>query len=98
MCQPCGRASVCLSVCLCRQQLREALKVAPEERALSAVLMVAQWLVEFSDLGLDGVPRRNLMAIARAVRPPPRVPRHATMRPPKSFAPSPVPVPRFSRG
>mmetsp|Transcript_13757 Transcript_13757/g.16376 ORF Transcript_13757/g.16376 Transcript_13757/m.16376 type:complete len:689 (-) Transcript_13757:145-2211(-) len=48
-------------------QLRKALRLPPEERPLSSVLLVAQWLVEFTDIDLEGVPRRNLMAMARAL-------------------------------
>jgi hypothetical protein len=49
------------------RQVRKALSVAPEHRPLSSVLMICTWLLEFTDLPLHGVPRRNLIAMARAL-------------------------------
>jgi len=47
------------------KQLRLAMRVPPQQRPLSSVLMLAQWLVQYTDLPLDGVPQRNLMILAR---------------------------------
>jgi len=48
-------------------QLRKSLRAAPEDRPLSAVLEIATWLAEYTDLSLSGVRRRNLMTLARAM-------------------------------